>query len=89
MYSPTAAGAAHSPDVRRNRREVTERVFEIILIIGLVFVLFWFRSLYYLQKRGLNEVITGLSSIDDRLARLEREAEALRRSGGSQSGGAT
>jgi len=46
-------------------------VFELLLIVGLAVIALWVGRIFYILQKGLNEVITGLTSIDDRLARLE------------------
>jgi hypothetical protein len=42
-------------------------VVYVLLGTGLV----WIGAIYYAVRKGLNEIIEGLSSIDERLARIE------------------
>jgi hypothetical protein len=42
-------------------------VVYVLLGTGLV----WIGAIYYAVRKGLNEIIAGLSSIDERLARIE------------------
>ena len=44
-------------------------VVYVLLGTGLV----WIGAIYYAVRKGLNEIITGLSSIDERLARIESQ----------------
>ena len=47
------------------------------IIIGLPCVLLvWIGSIFYAVRKGMNEIIAGLISIDARLARLENSAVA-------------
>jgi hypothetical protein len=39
----------------------------VLLGTGLV----WIGAIYYSLRRGLNEIIAGLTSVDERLARME------------------
>ena len=45
-----------------------------LLCVALV----WLGGIFYAMRKGLNELITGLASIDQRLARLESIAAARR-----------
>jgi len=53
-------------------------VFELLLIVGLAVIALWVGRIFYILQKGLNEVITGLGSIDDRLARLEAVLDETR-----------
>lgn len=44
---------------------------DIIVIVVLCTALVWIGRIFYALQKGLNEIITGLNSIDERLARLE------------------
>ncbi len=46
-------------------------VFEILGLVGLAIAILWIGRIFYILQRGLNEIIAGLSSIDQRLTRLE------------------
>lgn len=45
----------------------------ITVFVLMCVVLVWLGGIFYAMRRGLNELITGLSSIDQRLARLEKQ----------------
>jgi hypothetical protein len=51
-------------------------VFEILGLIGLAIAILWISRIFYILQRGLNEIITGLSSIDQRLTHLEVQLAA-------------
>jgi hypothetical protein len=51
-------------------------VFELLLIVGLAVIALWVGRIFYILQKGLNEVITGLTSIDNRLAHLEDQLGA-------------
>ena len=53
-------------------------MFELLLIVGLAVIALWVGRIFYILQKGLNEVITGLGSIDDRLARLEAVLDETR-----------
>jgi hypothetical protein len=39
--------------------------------VGLAVAILWLGRIFYILQKGLNELISGMSSIDQRLARLE------------------
>ena len=46
-------------------------VFEILGLVGLAIAILWIGRIFYILQKGLNEIISGLTSIDQRLTRLE------------------
>ena len=46
-------------------------MLEIIGLVGLAVTILWLGRIFYILQKGLNELITGLTSIDQRLAKLE------------------
>jgi hypothetical protein len=50
----------------------------IIIIFLMCVALVWIGGIFYAMRKGLNEIISGLSSIDERLARLENNPIAPR-----------
>ena len=46
-------------------------MLEILGLVGLAVAILWLGRIFYILQKGLNELITGVSSIDQRLARLE------------------
>jgi len=46
-------------------------VLEILGLVGLAVAILWLGRIFYILQKGLNELISGMSSIDQRLARLE------------------
>jgi hypothetical protein len=47
-----------------------------IAVFLMCVALVWLGGIFYAMRKGLNELITGLASIDQRLARLESLAAA-------------
>jgi hypothetical protein len=47
-------------------------VVDLLLCVLLCVLLYWIGRIFYTMQKGLNEIIAGLSAIDERLARLER-----------------
>ena len=47
-----------------------------IAVFLMCVALVWLGGIFYAMRKGLNELITGLESIDQRLARLESLAAA-------------
>jgi len=50
----------------------------VIEIILQAVILFWIGGIYYAMRKGLNEIIEGLRSIDERLSKLEKLARSTR-----------
>jgi hypothetical protein len=46
-------------------------VFEILGLVGLAVGILWLGRIFYILQKGLNEIIAGLTSIDQRLTDLE------------------
>ncbi|UCH93768.1 MAG: hypothetical protein JSV88_26350 [Candidatus Aminicenantes bacterium] len=46
-------------------------VIWIIILILLFWILYWIGGLYYTIRKGMNEIIKGLATIDERLQRIE------------------
>lgn len=58
-------------------------LYMILALVGLAVVILWLVRIFYILQKGLNEIIRGLTSIDQRLARAEgRYAPAERDSRG-------
>ena len=53
-------------------------MLEILGLVGLAVAILWLGRIFYILQKGLNELITGMSSIDQRLARLEHTFAAER-----------
>jgi hypothetical protein len=51
-------------------------VFEILGLVGLAVAILWLGRIFYILQKGLNEIITGLSAIDQRLTRVEAQLAA-------------
>ncbi len=51
-------------------------VLEILGLVGLAVAILWPGRIFYILQKGLNEIITGLTSIDQRLTHLERRLDA-------------
>jgi hypothetical protein len=51
-------------------------VFEILGLVGLAVAILWLGRIFYILQKGLNELISGLSSIDQRLTRVEAQLAA-------------
>jgi hypothetical protein len=51
-------------------------VFVIIGLVGLAVAILWLGRIFYILQKGLNEIITGLTSIDERLTRVEAQLAA-------------
>ncbi len=51
-------------------------MFEIIGLVGLAIAILWLGRIFYILQKGLNEIITGLTSIDQRLTRVEAQLAA-------------
>lgn len=51
-------------------------VLALLGIVGLAIVILWLGRIFYILQKGLNELIMGLSSIDQRLTRLEHQTIA-------------
>jgi hypothetical protein len=51
-------------------------VFVIIGLVGLAVAILWLGRIFYILQKGLNEIITGLTSIDGRLTRVEAQLAA-------------
>jgi hypothetical protein len=48
-------------------------VLEILGLVGLAVAILWLGRIFYILQKGLNEIISGLSSIDQRLTRVEAQ----------------
>ena len=48
---------------------------DLLLCVLLCVLLFWIGRIFYTIQKGFNEIIAGLTAIDERLARLERGVE--------------
>jgi hypothetical protein len=44
--------------------------------VGLAVAILWLGRIFYILQKGLNEIITGLASIDQRLTGVERQLGA-------------
>ena len=53
-------------------------VLEILGLVGLAVAILWLGRIFYILQKGLNELISGISSIDQRLGRLEHRFAAER-----------
>jgi hypothetical protein len=51
-------------------------VLEILGLVGLAVAILWLGRIFYILQKGLNEIISGLSSIDQRLTRVEAQLAA-------------
>ncbi len=51
-------------------------MFEIVGLIGLAFAILWIGRIFYILQKGPNEIITGLSAIDQRFSRIESQLAA-------------
>jgi hypothetical protein len=51
-------------------------VLEILGLVGLAVAIYWVSRIFYILQRGLNEIISGLSAIDQRLTRVEAQLAA-------------
>ncbi len=51
-------------------------MFAILGLAGLAVAILWLGRIFYILQKGLNEIITGLRSIDERLARVETQLAA-------------
>jgi hypothetical protein len=51
-------------------------VLEILGLVGLAVAILWLGRIFYILQKGLNEIITGLTSIDERLTRVEAQLAA-------------
>ena len=51
-------------------------MFAILGLAGLAVAILWLGRIFYILQKGLNEIITGLRSIDERLARVETQFAA-------------
>ena len=47
---------------------------EAIIVVLLCVLLVWIGGIFFALRKGLNEIITGLRSIDERLARFDAGA---------------
>jgi hypothetical protein len=57
-------------DATDERRVTLVLVYLVVTIIALI-ALVWIGRIFYALRKGLNEIIIGLTSIDERLARIE------------------
>ena len=48
-------------------------MLEILGLVGLAVAILWLGRIFYILQKGLNEIITGLRSIDERLTRVETQ----------------
>lgn len=53
-------------------------MLEILGLVGLAVAILWLGRIFYILQKGLNELISGISSIDQRLGRLEHRLAAER-----------
>ena len=53
-------------------------MLEILGLVGLAVAILWLGRIFYILQKGLNEIITGLRSIDERLTRVETQLAAQR-----------
>ncbi len=51
-------------------------MLEILGLVGLAVAILWLGRIFYILQKGLNEIITGLTSIDERLTRVEAQLAA-------------
>ena len=51
-------------------------MFAILGLAGLAVAILWLGRIFYILQKGLNEIITGLRSIDERLTRVETHLAA-------------
>ena len=51
-------------------------MLEILGLVGLAVAILWLGRIFYILQKGLNEIISGLSSIDQRLTRVEAQLAA-------------
>ena len=51
-------------------------MLEILGLAGLALAILWLGRIFYILQKGLNEIITGLRSIDERLTRVEARLAA-------------
>jgi len=51
-------------------------VLGILGLAGLLIAILWLGRIFYILQKGLNEIITGLRSIDERLTRVEAQLAA-------------
>jgi hypothetical protein len=47
-------------------------VIWILILILVCWILYWIGGLYFTIRKGMNEIIKGLSTIDERLERIEK-----------------
>ena len=48
-------------------------ITDIIIIVLMGVMLYWIGGIYNSVRNGINEIVKGLNSIDERVAGLERE----------------
>ena len=51
-------------------------MLEILGLVGLAVAILWLGRIFYILQKGVNEIITGLTSIDQRLTRVEAQLAA-------------
>ncbi len=51
-------------------------MLELLGLVGLAVAILWLGRIFSILQKGLNESITGLTSIDQRLTHLEKRLEA-------------
>ncbi|MDA7921095.1 hypothetical protein N9B21_01475 [Verrucomicrobiales bacterium] len=54
-----------------------ELLFASFLVIVLSLILFWTAKIFYIVQKSLNEIIKGLNSVENRLCKIEAEADRL------------
>ena len=59
-------------------------LFIILALVGLAIAILWLGRIFYILQKGLNEIITGLTSIDQRLARVEAKLAAQQQDPGPE-----
>jgi TM2 domain-containing membrane protein YozV len=59
-------------------------LFIILALVGLAIAILWLGRIFYILQKGLNEIITGLTSIDQRLARVEARLAAQQHDPGTE-----
>ncbi len=59
-------------------------ILGFVVLVALVVIVFWLARVFYVLQKGLNEIISGLNSLDQRLANLEaRPGERKRHDAGT------
>ena len=59
-------------------------MLEILGLVGLAVAILWLGRIFYILQKGLNEIVTGLTSIDQRLTRVEAQLAAQQHEPGAE-----